>query len=159
MILPVRRPSAELQSFGREARRLLRHPNLALSAEERECLGDLTAWYLEMRFRRPILPKSIHRQIMQLVHRARRSVDNNERPTTFYKEYSEALWGAMRLLTGHFCGQVSPMDPGSQCSICLCQRGGRWWLSWECGHCFHLGCIAPHVKQDNRCPLCRAEFL
>ncbi len=149
----------DLQSFGREARRLLRHTSLALSMDEREYLGDLTAQYVRTRLRRPSLPKSISRHITQFVRRTQRSIDNDGHPAGFHKEYSEMLLGALRLLTGHFCGQVSPMYPTLQCSICLCLRGGRWWFSWDCGHSFHLKCIAPHIKQDNRCPLCRAEFL
>jgi hypothetical protein len=156
-----RRPSAELQSFGREARRLLRHAIIreALTGEEREHLGDLTDWYLRMRACSPSLPKSIKRQNLQLVRSVQRSVDDGEYPANFYTEYSETITGAMRLLTGCFCGQRSPVIPNSQCSICLSQTGGRWWFSFACGHYFHLGCIAPHVRRDNRCPLCRVEFL
>jgi len=161
MIRPVRRPSAELQSFGREARRLLRHSAMReiLSAEEREYASELTVWYLEKRFRNPKLPAHMKRKIHQIVRSAQRSVDNCATPVAFYTEYSETVLSALRLLTGHFCGRTSPMVPNSQCSICLCARGSNWWFSWRCGHYFHTKCIGAHACRDNRCPLCRAEFL
>ncbi|CAK5089886.1 unnamed protein product [Meloidogyne enterolobii] len=28
----------------------------------------------------------------------------------------------------------------------------------ECNHCFHLCCMSLWVKQNNRCPLCQAEW-
>uniref|UniRef100_A0A183BW14 RING-type domain-containing protein n=1 Tax=Globodera pallida TaxID=36090 RepID=A0A183BW14_GLOPA len=28
----------------------------------------------------------------------------------------------------------------------------------ECNHCFHLCCMSLWVKQNNRCPLCQADW-
>jgi hypothetical protein len=149
--------SPEVQSFGREVRRLLRHP-LVRSAET-EYLRQVTKMYMKRCMQTTRRPAFIKRDILKLVRSTQRLVDRGiSPPPTFHSRYARMLEHAFDILMGYFVGRVPPFYPDAECCICLCRRGGNWWLSPRCGHCFHTKCISALLWHDYHCPLCRIEF-
>ena len=103
-------------------------------------------------------PEFIMAKIRRIILEALNSVENGLEPLTFEDEYTSAVYSALRLLfKGHFCGRTCP-EQGGRCAICLEKTGGEWWWLYECGHSFHVKCIAPCLELDSRCPLCRADI-
>ncbi len=151
--------SPEMQTLLRELRRLLRHPLVreVVWANTRAHMLEATE-LLARRFtaigERPRFVKTkLHRMILG----ALRSAENGRMAWTFENRYLKAVWNALRLLSGYFCGRTCPEAEG-HCSICLSRPGGEWWWNHTCGHSFHVNCIAASLEHDARCPLCRARI-
>jgi hypothetical protein len=156
-----RPPSPELQSLARQIRQLMRNQLVrgVMTEPERMFLCDVTSWYLMEYSHAVRQPVFLKKEILDLVRKTQRMVDNGQSPNMFRFRFLKLLLRALRLMMGYFCGRRPPIEPNTQCSICQFEHGGNWWFSRKCCHCFHTKCIAAHFFHDSRCPLCRVEFL
>ena len=116
----------------------------------------LVKWHTTLRGgtdRKPETLKSIEKKLHRMVLGALRSVENGRRSWTFETRYFDAIQPALKLLKGAFCEIMNE----NICCVCLEECGMASWIS-QCGHSFHTGCIVTHLKNDQRCPLCRVEM-
>lgn len=59
------------------------------------------------------------------------------------------------------CHEVKQGDDGGECSVCL-EAFGTGDTRRElprCGHGFHAECVDSWLRNNRRCPLCRAEVV
>lgn len=58
-------------------------------------------------------------------------------------------------------GPLRRVGSDQTCVICLqdCQDGDELWRKTHCGHYFHDKCLTEWIKREQKCPLCRAEFV
>lgn len=52
-------------------------------------------------------------------------------------------------------------DEPEKCSICLdvCDPSECQYLRLACGHEFHEDCLAPWIRNEKTCPMCREEIV
>ena len=145
-----------LQTFHRDARRLLRHP---LMQEIGSQFLTSAVRFFVWRFSIAGLPWFAVDAMHTMVRRALRMVDSGRRPWVLHGQLSRYIRRACVLVRGFFCGQHRPELEDTFCAICQSgENEGGWWYSWKCGHHFHVDCLFAHLAYDSRCPMCRAEM-
>ncbi len=49
--------------------------------------------------------------------------------------------------------------PEEECSICLENLRTSKSCKLKCNHYYHYNCVMEHFKNNNKCPICRTEFI
>jgi hypothetical protein len=147
-----------LQTFGRDARRLLRHPLIQEMGSHYLIFAvRFFVWRFPLAELAPpwFAVEAMHRMIL----RALRMVDSGRRPRVLYRQLTRYIRRVCVLTRGLFCGHHPPELQDTFCAICQSgENEGGWWYSWKCGHHFHVDCLFAHLAHDTRCPLCRMEM-
>ena len=152
----------ETQPLRREVRRLFRHRLVRelFGVGELQNLGWSINCLLDWIPRHPNLPVSMRKSLESMIRSTQRSVDEDDVcPPDFNEKCTALVKSILCLQTGYFTGvHICPIF-NAECCICLhSSGGGHWWYSNACGHCYHVNCIANHLRHDTRCPLCRIDF-
>jgi hypothetical protein len=149
-----------MQRLLRDLRRLMRHPLVVevVCADARDHILEATRLLAQRFTEVGGRPRFVGAKLRRMILGALRSAENGRRSWTFEERYLDAVWQALRLLKGVFCGRACPDPSHCHCSICLSGAGGDWWWLYKCGHYFHVNCIAASLTHDSRCPLCRIEI-
>ncbi len=148
------RPSASMQKFLRNVRRVLRN-SVDLAAVP-TAIGHVRADVNEMvrvYVSNGIRPRLLIRRMKRLIGAALRASDTgmDDAVTDNLSEFLINLWACISLQRGRVSGE----NTTNYCCICMQEGGGSWWTSGLCGHGFHEQCIAQCFEHDKRCPLCR----
>lgn len=152
----------EMQSLGREARRLFRLMDRAFPTLQAGALMSAMDLFLRDCMRHAQQPAFMLRNVKRLVRRTQRVFNlTGTCPLRTYGELLSMLHSYTRLQSGVFTSSlINPLDYSSECPICF-NRRGRWWMSLSCPgpHLFHVNCILRHFQVNNgNCPLCRTEI-
>jgi hypothetical protein len=148
------RPSASMQKFMRNVRRVLRS-SVDLIADPiatgyvRSNVDEMFRAYVSNGLR----PRLLIRRMKRFIRAALRASDTgmDDVVTDNLSKFLTNLWACISLQKGCVCGEITT----NYCCICMQEGGGSWWTSVLCGHGFHEQCIAQCFEHDQRCPLCR----
>ena len=147
-----------IQSFQRDARRLLRHPLMREVTNGGVYMSEVTRVFAQRFVFVGNHPGFALAYLHRLVRQALRLVETGRRPWALYRRYLDYSIRSLILMRGFFCGLERPMLADTFCTICQSDADGPWWYSMRCCHHFHVECLFEHLAYDSRCPLCRAEI-
>jgi hypothetical protein len=150
----------ERQALAREARRLFRMVEGLFPTHHMELLRAATDLFFRQCVTNPRQPAFILRDVMRVIRSTQRTLNNGGAcPLDFCDNCTSHVMCGVRMQAGSFSGRLlNPLDPTSECPICLSRRG-LWWCSTSCAlpHFFHAQCMWRHLRNDIRCPICRTD--